>query len=87
MTILEKHSLRKKKSIMYLIDGGEYSLGYALLKVEDLYDAGKLIDADYEELAEYIENKMAEVAAEEALIENKETSIEESANEDNEEEE
>lgn len=56
MTIQEKQSLRKKKSIYYLVDNGEYSLGYALLLVEQLYDNGKLIEADYEELAEYLED-------------------------------
>ena len=55
MTIIEKQSARKKKAILYLIDRGEYSLGYALLKVEELHDAGKLTDEDYEYLAEYIE--------------------------------
>ena len=64
MTILEKQSLRKKKSILYLVENGEYSIGYALLKVEELYDNGKLTDADYEELADYLEellNKVEEV--------------------------
>lgn len=56
MTIQEKQSLRKKKSIFFLVDNGEYSPGYALLLVEQLYDNGKLIEADYEELAEYLED-------------------------------
>ena len=56
MTIQEKQSLRKKKSIYYLVDNGEYSPGYALLLVEQLYDNGKLIETDYEELAEYLED-------------------------------
>lgn len=58
MTILEKQSARKKKSILYLINNGEYSLGYALLKTEELYDAGKLTEEDYNELADYIEELM-----------------------------
>lgn len=58
MTIQEKQSLRKKKSILYLVERGEYSLGYALLKTEELYDTGKLIDTDYNELAEYLEELM-----------------------------
>lgn len=56
MTIQEKQSLRKKKSIYFLVENGEYSPGYALLLVEQLYDNGKLIEADYEELAEYLED-------------------------------
>lgn len=66
-TILEKQSARKKKSILYLINNGEYSLGYALLKTEELYDAGKLTEEDYNELADYIEklmNKAEEVVEE-----------------------
>ena len=55
MTIIEKQSARKKKSIIYLVNNGEYSIGYALLKVEELNDAGKLTEEDYEELAEWLE--------------------------------
>lgn len=55
MNIIEKQSARKKKAILYLIERGEYSLGYALLKVEELYDAGKLVEDDYNALAEHIE--------------------------------
>lgn len=56
MTIIEKKSLRKKKAILSLVEKGEYSVGYALMLVEDLSDSGKLTDSDYEELAEYLEN-------------------------------
>ena len=68
-TILEKQSLRKKKAIIYLVDRGEYSLGYALLKVEELYDDGKLVDSDYEELTDYIENLMDKVEEEKVVVE------------------
>ena len=67
MTINEKQSLRKKKSLLYLVEKDEYSAGYALLKTEELYDNGKLTDTDYEELAEYFEellNKTEEQANE-----------------------
>lgn len=60
MTILEKRSNRKKKSILSLVNKGEYSAGYALILVEELSDKGKLTDADYEELAEYLENLLDE---------------------------
>ena len=56
MTVLEKKSLRKKKAIMSLVEKGEYSVAYALMLVEELSDAGKLTDADYEELATYLED-------------------------------
>lgn len=61
MTIIEKKSLRKKKSILYLVEKGEYSPAYALFIVEQLSDEGKLTDTDYEELAEYLENLLNEV--------------------------
>lgn len=64
MTVIEKQSARKKKAILYLIDNGEYSLGYALLKVEELYDAGKLTEEDYNELADYIEELLNKVEEE-----------------------
>ena len=41
MTLFERQSARKRKSIIYLVERGEYSLGYALLKVEELNDNGK----------------------------------------------
>ena len=72
MTILEKKSLRKKKSILSLVEKGEYSVAYALMLVEELSDAGKLTDNDYEELAEYLENLLNEentVEVEEAVEE------------------
>jgi hypothetical protein len=56
MTILEKKSNRKKMSILSLVNKGEYSVAYALMLVEELSDAGKLTDADYEELATYLED-------------------------------
>lgn len=60
MTVLEKKSLRKKKAILNLVDKGEYSPAYALMLVEQLSDEGKLTDADYEELAEYLEDLLNE---------------------------
>lgn len=55
MTILEKKSNRKKLSILSLVKKGEYSVAYALMLVEELSDAGKLTESDYEELAEFLE--------------------------------
>lgn len=58
MTILEKKSERKKKAIMLLVQNGEYSIAYALMEAERLNDEGKLLDKDYEELAEWLESLM-----------------------------
>jgi len=79
MTIIEKQSARKKKSIIYLVNNGEYSIGYALLKVEELNDAGKLTEEDYEELAEYLESLLEK---EEEQPEVQEEVIEEETNEE-----
>ena len=56
MTLPEKKSLRKKKAIMQLVESGEYSLAYAMMLAEQLNDEGKLLDNDYEELAEWLES-------------------------------
>ena len=69
MTILEKKSLRKKKAILSLVAKGEYSPAYALILVEELSDAGKLTDGDYEELAEYLEELLNEPEIEETPFE------------------
>ena len=58
MTLPEKKSLRKKKAIMQLVEAGEYSLAYAMMLAEQLNDDGKLLDNDYEELAEWLEARM-----------------------------
>lgn len=69
MTIQEKKSLRKKKSIMYLVEKGEYSPGYALFIVEELSDTGKLTEADYDELADWLEELLNEVEEQEEPVE------------------
>lgn len=55
MTIVEKKSKRKATAIKNLVDTGEYSPSYALMIAEELNDEGKLLDVDYEPLAEYLE--------------------------------
>lgn len=58
MSIIEKKSLRKKKAIMMLVESNEYSIAYAMMLAEELNDEGKLLDNDYEELAEWLEAKL-----------------------------
>lgn len=74
MTLFEKQSARKRKSIIYLVERGEYSLGYALLKTEELNDAGKLTEEDYEYLSSYLEELIdrENVINEEPILENNE---------------
>lgn len=78
MTILEKKSERKKKAIKYMVEVGEMSPGNALIEAERLNDEGKLLDVDYEELAEYLEeliNKPIETVdnSVDNIVENKDT--------------
>lgn len=56
MNIIEKKSARKKKAIMMLVESGEYSIQFAMIEAERLNDEGKLLDNDYEELAEWLES-------------------------------
>lgn len=60
MTVIENSSRRRKRGILGAVKRGEYSCSYALDHVEDLNDAGKLTGADYQELAEYLENLLNE---------------------------
>lgn len=78
MTILEKKSKRKATAIKNLVESGEYSASYGLMIAEELNDTGKLLDVDYEPLAEYLEdliNKQEEPSSiEEIQEENEENS-------------
>ena len=56
MTILEKKSKRKANAIKLLVENGEYSVAYAMIVAEELNDEGKLLDADYEPLAEWLDS-------------------------------
>lgn len=58
MSIIEKKSLRKKKAIMLLVEDGEYTIPYAMMIAEQLNDEGKLLNNDYEELMEWLEDKL-----------------------------
>ena len=54
-----------------MIKTGEMSIAYALMEAERLNDEGKLLDVDYEELAEYLESLLTpEEIPEEPLEEN-----------------
>lgn len=72
MTILEKKSKRKATAIRNLVETGEYSPSYGLIIAEELNDEGKLLDIDYEPLAEWLEeliNKPEEEETNEEKIE------------------
>lgn len=69
MTKLEIKSKRKAKSLKFMVEIGEYSIGYALKTAEDYNDNGLILDVDYEPLAEYLENLMNEEEQEKILQE------------------
>lgn len=63
-TLIEKKSERKKKALINLVKSGEYTIAYALMEAERLNDEGKLLDNDYEEVAEYLEGLLEPVEEE-----------------------
>ena len=78
-TLIEKKSERKKKALINLVKSGEYTIAYALMEAERLNDEGKLLDNDYEEVAEYLEGLLELVDTEETAeetAENAESSAE-----------
>ena len=68
-TDIQVKSERRKRAIKLLVENGEYSIPYAMMKAEDLNDEGKLLDNDYEELMEYLESLLEPVEPEEEPIE------------------
>lgn len=64
MTILEKKSRNKKIALMDLARNGYYPVSYAMLKADEYNDEGKLLDADYLELIEYLESLLNPVVEE-----------------------
>jgi len=81
MTLLEKSSRRKCKALKNLVERGDYSPAYALEKLEEYFDKGKVIERDYEELAEYLEdlidNPVEEEPSTEPVVEEEPEVIEE----------
>ena len=69
MTLLEKQSARKCKALKNLVDRGDYSPAYALEKLEEYFDKSKVIEKDYEELAEYLEDLIDNPVQEEEIVE------------------
>ena len=72
MTVLEKKSRRKAMAIRLLVETGEYSIPYALLLAEEMNDDGRLLDADFNDLVYWLEEKLEpqEEVVEEENIEN-----------------
>ena len=69
MTLLEKQSARKCKALKNMVERGEYSPSYALEKLEDYFDKGKVIETDYEPLAEWLEDLIDNPVVEEPSTE------------------
>lgn len=68
MTLLEKKSKRKALAIRTLVESGEYSPAYALSLAEELNDHNKILDVDYEPLAEWLEELINEPEVNEEIV-------------------
>ena len=79
-TDIQVKSERRKRAIKLLVENGEYSIPYAMMKAEDLNDEGKLLDNDYEELMEYLESLLEPVETEEESIEDETEKIDTDVN-------
>lgn len=75
MTILEKKSNRKKLAILNQVKNGDMSVAYALSETERLNDENKLLDKDYEELAEWLEGLLSAETEENASNEEQEAEM------------
>ena len=70
MSLIEKQSERKCKALKHLVMENVYSPAYALEKLEELFDSGKVLEKDYDELATWLEEQLIEqVVVEEEPIE------------------
>lgn len=49
MTIIERKSKIRVKALLKLVEKGEYSVEYALVKLDELNEKGYLTGSDYEE--------------------------------------
>lgn len=58
MSLIERQSQRKCKALKHLVEENVYSPAYALEKLEELFDNGKVLEKDYDELAEWLEEQM-----------------------------
>lgn len=57
-SLFELRSERRCKAIKKLVEGNEWSVGYGLEKLETLFDEEKVTEANYTELAEWLEEQM-----------------------------
>ncbi len=60
MSLIEKRSERRCTALKHLVMENVYSPSYALEKLEELFDEGKVLEAHYEPLAEWLEEQLIE---------------------------
>ena len=60
-SLFEQRSERRCKAIKGLVDNNEWSVAYALEKLEELFDDEKVTEADYTNLAEYLEELLEQL--------------------------
>jgi hypothetical protein len=58
MTILEKRSAIRIKALKTLVEKGEYSAEYAIVKLDELNSKGLITATDYEETFDYFADLM-----------------------------
>ena len=64
MSLKEKQSERKCKALKFLVQENVYSPAYALEKLEELFDNNKVLEADYDILATWLEEQLVETIEE-----------------------
>ena len=80
MSILEKRSANRAKSLRNLVDKGEYPIEYAFMKLDELNAKGWLTAKDYDDTFDYFDeilNRPEEIIEEPIQEENEEEYTEE----------
>lgn len=73
MTIIERKSKIRVQALLKLVEKGEYSVEYALVKLDELNEKGYLTGKDYEESFD----KLAEMLTKSEIVEEPEEVVEE----------
>ena len=67
MTIIERKSKKRVQALLKLVEKGEYSVEYALVKLDELNEKGYLTGSDYEETFDKIAEMLQKDEPEEVV--------------------
>lgn len=67
MTIIERKSKIRVQALLKLVEKGEYSVEYALVKLDELNEKGYLTGSDYEETFDKIAEMLQKDEPEEVI--------------------